>query len=102
MFPPEPWCWRRGASSIRPPLGCWPRSGSPTFLSYAGREWPCSQREDEVQTPGETLQPGRLFDSNTYGTAAALRRWGAEPVLLGIARDNLDDLRAKITAGAGR
>ena len=54
---------------------------------------------DEVQTPGETLQPGRLFDSNTYGTAAALKRWGAEPVLLGIARDNLDDLRAKITAG---
>ena len=54
---------------------------------------------DEVQTPGEALEPGRLFDSNSYGTAAALRRWGAEPVLLGIARDNMDDLRAKIRQG---
>ena len=54
---------------------------------------------DEVQTPGETLEPGRLYDSNTYGVAAALRRWGAEPVLVGIARDNMDDLRAKIRSG---
>ena len=54
---------------------------------------------DEVQAPGEALEPGRLFDSNSYGTATALRRWGAEPVLLGIARDNMDDLRAKIRQG---
>ncbi len=54
---------------------------------------------DEVQAPGETLEPGRLFDSNTYCVAAALRRWGAEPVLAGIARDNMDDLRAKIRSG---
>ena len=54
---------------------------------------------DEVQAPGEALEPGRLFDSNTYGTAAAIRRWGAQPVLVGIARDNMDDLRAKIRSG---
>ena len=54
---------------------------------------------DEIQAPGEALEPGRLFDSNTYGTAAAIRRWGAQPVLVGIARDNMDDLRAKIRSG---
>ena len=54
---------------------------------------------DEVQDPGETLEPGRLFDSNTYGTAAAVRRWGGDPVLLGIARDNIEDLRAKLRLG---
>ncbi len=54
---------------------------------------------DEIQAPGETLEPGRLFDSNTYGAAAALRRWGARPALAGIARDNMDDLRAKIQSG---
>ena len=54
---------------------------------------------DEVQTPGEAPEPGRLFDSNSYGAAAALRRWGAEPVLIGVARDNMDDLRAKIRRG---
>jgi molybdopterin molybdotransferase len=54
---------------------------------------------DEVQDPGETLGAGRLFDSNTYDTAAAVRRWGGEPVLLGIAGDNMPDLRAKLRAG---
>jgi molybdopterin molybdotransferase len=54
---------------------------------------------DEVQDPGETLEPGRLFDSNTYDTAAAVRRWGGEPVLIGIARDNMTDLRAKLKLG---
>lgn len=54
---------------------------------------------NEVQTPGETLEPGRLFDSNTYGTAAAVRRWGGDPILLGIAQDNIEDLRAKLRLG---
>ncbi|MBM3939790.1 MAG: molybdopterin molybdotransferase MoeA [SAR202 cluster bacterium] len=54
---------------------------------------------DEVLTPGEAPQSGRLFDSNSYATAAAVRRWGGEPVLLGIARDNMDSLRAKLRAG---
>ncbi|MEX2599591.1 MAG: gephyrin-like molybdotransferase Glp [Dehalococcoidia bacterium] len=54
---------------------------------------------DEVELPGSTLPPGHLYDSNSFGTAAAVRRWGAEPVMLGIARDNMDDLRAKLRQG---
>ena len=54
---------------------------------------------DEVQRPGEPLQPGMLYDSNSYDTAAAVRRWGGEPELLGIARDNFDELRAKLREG---
>jgi molybdopterin molybdotransferase len=54
---------------------------------------------DEVQTPGEDLRPGNLFDSNTYDVASAVRRWGGEPVLLGIARDNIESLRAKLREG---
>ena len=54
---------------------------------------------DEVQAPGETLEPGKLFDSNTYDTAAAVSRWGGIPVLLGIARDNMPDLREKLRRG---
>lgn len=54
---------------------------------------------DEVQAPGETPLPGRLFDSNTYGAATAIRRWGADVSLLGIARDNMEDLRSKIRLG---
>ena len=54
---------------------------------------------DEVQTPGEQQEPGRLFDSNSYGTAAAIRRWGGEPIMVGIAKDNMPDLRTKLRQG---
>ena len=54
---------------------------------------------DEVQAPGEPLRPGHLYDSNTYGVAAALTQWGAEPVLLGVAGDDMDALRERLRAG---
>ena len=54
---------------------------------------------DEVQAPGEPLQPGHLYDSNTYGVAAALKQWGAEPVVLGIAGDDMEALRSSLRAG---
>ncbi|MBL75886.1 MAG: molybdopterin molybdenumtransferase MoeA [Chloroflexi bacterium] len=51
---------------------------------------------NEVQSPGEILKPGHLYDSNTYGIATAIKRWGAIPKIIGIASDNLDDIRKKI------
>jgi molybdopterin molybdotransferase len=54
---------------------------------------------DEVQTPGESPEPGKLFDSNTYTVAAAVRRYGGIPQLLGIARDDRADLKAKLQQG---
>ena len=54
---------------------------------------------DEVQMPGEPPEPGRLFDSNSFGVAAAVRRWGGMPTLLGIAPDEMDALRDKLREG---
>lgn len=47
------------------------------------------------QTPG----PGQIRNSNELMLVAQLAKAGAEPVPLGIARDNLEDLRAKIDQG---
>jgi len=54
---------------------------------------------DEVLAPGQPAEPGKLYDSNSYDVAAAVRRWGGEPVMLGIAADNMPDLRAKLLEG---
>ena len=54
---------------------------------------------DEVQTPGEALQQGRLFDVNSYAVAAAVRRYGGVPWLLGIARDDMASLRSRLRQG---
>lgn len=50
------------------------------------------------QKPG----PGQIRNSNNYSLAAAVQRDGGVPLLLGIARDRLDELTAKIRQGIGK
>lgn len=54
---------------------------------------------DEILTPGEPLRPGTIYDSNAYSLAALVQRFGGRPRLLGIARDTIEDLTAKIREG---
>ena len=56
---------------------------------------------DELETAGAALSGGRIYDSNSFSVAAAALACGAAPRLLGIARDNLADLHAKLDAAAG-
>lgn len=54
---------------------------------------------DELVAPGEEAGEGQIIDSNGYSLAAAVKELGAEPILLGIAKDNIDSLSEKIKAG---
>ena len=54
---------------------------------------------DELVDVGEDLQAGSIYDVNSYSVSAAVRRAGGVPKLLGIARDNLEDLDAKLQTG---
>ncbi len=54
---------------------------------------------NELLPPGEPLVPGKIYDSNTYSLAALVKRYGGLPVVLGIARDEIEDLRQKVRAG---
>ena len=51
---------------------------------------------DEITEPGKPLLPGRIYDSNAYSVAAQVRKLGGIPKLLGIARDTVEDLTAKL------
>ncbi|MBW4557035.1 MAG: molybdopterin molybdotransferase MoeA [Trichormus sp. ATA11-4-KO1] len=51
---------------------------------------------DELVTPDKPLQPGQIVDSNQYALAALVRETGAEPLLLGIIKDNPEALREAI------
>ena len=53
---------------------------------------------DELVAPGETPRADQIVSSNPYGLAAMLRGYGADPVLLGIARDTLTSLASHIAA----
>lgn len=54
---------------------------------------------DELVTPEESPDPGQIRDINGYTIAGRVQEAGGEPVLLGIARDNLEDFAAKARAG---
>lgn len=54
---------------------------------------------DELQEIDELHFEGGIVNSNSWGLAAAIHEVGAIPVMLGIARDNLTDLREKIKEG---
>ena len=54
---------------------------------------------DELVELGEPATPGRIINSNAFSLAASVREAGAEPVILGIARDNREDHRVKMLEG---
>lgn len=54
---------------------------------------------DELQDINELYFEGGVVNSNTWALAAAVREINATPIILGIARDNLADIREKIKEG---
>ncbi len=54
---------------------------------------------DEVREPGAPLQPGQIYDSNAYSVSAMVLANGGIPKRLGIARDTVDALTAKLREG---
>ena len=54
---------------------------------------------DELVEPGGEPGPGKIFDSNSYGLASAVRRAGGIPKLLGIAGDVLDEIASGLQIG---
>ncbi len=53
---------------------------------------------DEVIDVDEALRPGKIRNSNSYLLEAAVRKAGAEPRRLGVARDTVESLREKFSA----
>ena len=54
---------------------------------------------DEVIEPGRPRGEGQIYDSNSYSIAAMVIRNGGIPLRLGIARDTIEDLTAKVREG---
>ncbi len=54
---------------------------------------------DELVDVDQPIEPGKIRNSNEYTQAALVEKYGGEAVRLGIARDTIEDLTAKIRAG---
>jgi molybdopterin molybdotransferase len=54
---------------------------------------------DELADVAEPLQPGKIRNSNELTQAALVEKYGGQAIMLGIARDTVEDLTAKIREG---
>jgi molybdopterin molybdotransferase len=54
---------------------------------------------DEVIEIDARWSPGKIRNSNTYSNAAQVIRYGGVPIMLGIARDDENELTAKVREG---
>ncbi len=52
---------------------------------------------DEILDVGEPGPPGRIRNSNAYTLMSEVKKYGAIPYYIGIARDTIEDTRAKFT-----
>ncbi len=57
---------------------------------------------DELVAPGEQPGPGQIRNVNEYSTAALTLRYGGIPLLLGIARDRVEDVALKLEEAIGQ
>jgi molybdopterin molybdotransferase len=51
---------------------------------------------DELTTPDQPLEPGKIVDSNQYALAALVAQAGAEPICMGVVPDRPEALKAAI------
>ena len=54
---------------------------------------------NELLSIGGEPEAGKIYDSNSYSLAASVKNAGGVPHLVGIARDDVDDLSNKLEAG---
>jgi molybdopterin molybdotransferase len=54
---------------------------------------------DELVDVDEPVTPGKIRNVNLYSICAQVRWCGGEPIALGVARDTLEDLEAKVREG---
>ena len=51
---------------------------------------------DELVEIDQPLSAGKIYNSNTFGIAAQVSRYGGIPKILGIARDRVEEIEAKV------
>jgi molybdopterin molybdotransferase len=51
---------------------------------------------NELLSPGEEHQLGKIYNSNAYSIAAEVKRYGGVPLMAGIARDTIESLQERL------
>ncbi|QWV94726.1 molybdopterin molybdotransferase MoeA [Geomonas oryzisoli] len=90
-----------GAGSVLRPqeIGMLSAMGNTSVAVHRSARVAILSTGDELLEPGSTPVPGKLINSNSYSLAAQVLDAGGDPLLLGIAADNLEATCEKIKQG---
>ena len=91
--------WAPAPCCARGRLACWRRSGRQRVTALRRPVVAILSTGDELLALGEAPGGGKIYDSNSFSIAAAVRRYGGEPWMLGIAKDTLEDTTRKLGEG---
>lgn len=83
-------------------IGMIAAQGKPTIKVYKKPEVAIISTGDELAEVGETLGPGKIYNSNLYAIGAAVISSGGIPVLMGVVPDRISDSMEKISAALNR
>ena len=87
----------RAGTELRPAeIGVLASLGHKEFLVYRRPRVAVLATGDELVEPDEPLAMGKIRNSNAYTNAGLVAKYGGIPIPLGIARDNVEDLTAKL------
>lgn len=89
---------RQGTELRAAQLGVLASLGKPTVRVYRRPVVAIVSTGDELLELGQAHEPGKIYDSNSYSVAALVAEAGAVPWRLGISRDTVEGLTAKIHA----
>lgn len=90
----------KAGTTLRPAeIGVLASLGKPTVKVHRKPVVSVLATGDELLEVGESLEPGKIYNSNNYSVASLVLRYGGVPKVLGIARDNMGSLKAKIAEG---
>jgi molybdopterin molybdotransferase len=84
-------------TNIRPAeIGVLAAVGKATVLVHRRPRVAILATGDELVDVGEMPGPGQIRNSNNYAVEAQVRSWGAEPLNLGVARDDREHLLSRL------
>lgn len=89
----------KGAVLHPPQIGVLASLGRATVRVYRRPVVAILSTGDEVREPGQSLSPGQIYDSNAYSISAMVLANGGIPKRLGIAKDTVEALTAKLQEG---
>jgi len=90
---------KRGTLLRAQEIGLLASVGRPQFLVIRRPKVAILATGDELVDIEEDVGPGKIRNSNEYSNAALVQKYGGIPVRLGIARDDVEELKSKVEQG---